>query len=93
MSARLLGEESGLNEGAGRGAAERIARAAHNEPWLGSTLDDLQLGGPTTERIQADPADRKAVRAAIADRAQLAAILASIAVTSAELSAQLEDAR
>lgn len=90
-AARLLGEDAGLNEGAGTGHAERIARTAHNEIWLASTLDELDLGGPTTERIMIDPADRKAVAAAIADRAQLAAILASIAVASAELSVHMEE--
>ena len=90
-AARLLGEEAGLNAGAGTGHAERIARTAHNDVWLTSTLGELDLGGPTTERIMMDPTDRRAVGAAIADRAELAAILASIAVASAELSVHLEE--
>ena len=90
-AARLLGEEAGLGKGAGSGHAERIARTAHNDVWLASTLDDLDLGGPTTERVLMDPTDRQAVGAAITDRAELAAILASIAVASAELTVHLEE--
>jgi len=90
VAAGLLGEEPGLYGGAGSGHAERIARSAHNELWLEATLDDLTLGGPTTERILVDPSDRPAVVAALTDRARLAAILAEIAVACAELSAQLE---
>jgi predicted GTPase len=89
-AARLLGEDAGLSAGAGTGYVERIARTAHNDTWLASTLDELHLGGPTTERILANPTDRKAVLAAVTDRAHLAAILASIAVACAELAEQLE---
>lgn len=89
-AARLLGEDAGLSAGAGTGHVERIARTAHNETWLASTLDELDLGGPTSERIMANPTDRQAVVAAVTDRAHLAAILASIAVACAELSEQLE---
>ena len=89
-AARLLAEEPGLNAGAGTGHAQRIAKAAHNEAWLSTTLDDLELGGPTTERILIDPSDRTAVAAAITDRAHLAAILAAIAVECAEMNEQLD---
>lgn len=89
-AAGLLGEEPGLKRGAGSGHAGRIARAAHNEGWLAATVEELDLGGPTTERILLDPTDRKAVSAALTERAKLAAILAEIAVGCAELSAQLD---
>lgn len=93
VAAGLLGEEAGLYVGAGSGHAHRIARSAHNESWLEATLDDLALGGPTTERILVDPSDRPAVAVALTDRARLAAIIAEIAVACAELSAQLEGDR
>ncbi len=89
-AARLLGEEAGLYRGAGSGHLEKIARTAHNPTWVTKTVHELNLGGPTTERILSDPTDRVAVAAAVADRARLAAILAEIAVGCAELSAQLE---
>jgi hypothetical protein len=89
-AARLLGEEAGLYHGAGTGHGERIARTAHNETWLTATLEELHLGGPTTERIMEDPGDRYAVTDALTDRAQLAATLAAIAVACAELSAQFD---
>jgi GTP-binding protein EngB required for normal cell division len=92
-AARLLGEEAGLHQGAGSGHAERISRTANNEAWLESTLEELALGGPTTERIAIDPGDRHLVVAALTDRARLAAVLAEIAVGCAELSAQLEAGR
>jgi len=91
VASRLLGEEASLHRGAGSGHSERIARSAHNEMWLESTLDDLALGGPTTERIRIDPSDRPAVAAAVTDRAKLAALLAEIAVACAELSVQLDE--
>ena len=93
VAGRLLGEEAGLHTGAGSGHAERIARAAHNEAWLAATLDEVGLGGPTTERILVEPSDRPAVAAALTDRARLGAILAEIAVACAELSAELEGDR
>jgi predicted GTPase len=93
VAARLLGEESGLHRGAGAGHAERIARTAHNRAWLTATLDELDLGGPTTERILVDPSDRHAVNEALTERAQLAATLAAIAVACAEVAAQLQGDR
>lgn len=89
-AARLLGEDAGLSSGAGTGHVERIMRTAHNESWLMTTLSELDLGGPTTDRILADPTDRTAVAAAVADRAHLSALLALIGVACAELDAQLE---
>jgi predicted GTPase len=89
-AARLLGEEPGLRRGAGSGHAERIARTAHNQSWLSATLEEMHLGGPTTERILADPTDRRAVAEALRDRARLAALLAEIAVGCVELSVQLD---
>ncbi|MCH8129349.1 MAG: hypothetical protein IIC70_05545 [Acidobacteria bacterium] len=89
-AAKLLGREAGLSSGAGTGHAEQIARSANNTAWVTRTLDELDLGGPTTHRILADPTDRIAVAAALTERAELAAVIAAIAVACAELSAQLE---
>ncbi len=89
-AAKLLGREAGLSTGAGSGHAEQIAKSAHDTASLSATLDELNLGEPTTDRILADPTDRTAVAAALIERAELAAVIAAIAVGCAELSAQLE---